>query len=296
MKTFSTSEFSREPMDINEFMDLARDRVDPNRSDTLAEMSEPLWRLARNIDYLRSKISTDLSRWSSPSALSFYSAQSCLLASESNLVVRLNIWPVLPDEPRRKKVLSAVLSYYDTHDHNFSFLTANAWGPGYRTDVYEVDPSSVVGYPGEPVSIISRGTHTLDESCVLLFEARKDIHRQLPPEALSLSVNLMLTNPASGLSNQFMFDTDRSVIDGYVESFSTKRVSGVSFAGGLGGESTVVLLRSIIRKHPCARTKVEAYRQIVKLEPEALDLAELRNELAASSSLALALLKSLNAS
>ena len=42
-------------------------------------------------------------------------------------------------------ILASLLSYYDFHDHDFSFLTTNFFGPGYATDLFSYSYEDVVG-------------------------------------------------------------------------------------------------------------------------------------------------------
>jgi hypothetical protein len=165
---------------------------------------------------------------------------------------------LLPADPRRRAILADVLSYYDYHDHNFSFITANYAGPGYETDLYCYDAARITGYPNEPVALSYQGRHTLDEHTVLLYEAGKDVHRQLPPSAPSASINLMLTPPDAGLTNQLYFDVERGVIRGYVSSWSHKRVDALAFARCWHDDQTPELLQRILESHPCSRTRVAA--------------------------------------
>jgi hypothetical protein len=292
MKSFSAKSYESEPMGLDEFMGIAGKLVDPSRPETLELMQEPLWRLARNRTLFTSRIQHDLASWRNPERLSFYTSQSCVLAKSGDLLVRFNIWPTLPDDPRRRKVLSNLLSYYDFHDHNFSFLTANVFGPGYRTRVYEYDGRGVIGYPGEQLALQDLGMHTLDFETVLLFVGGRDIHQQLPPDSLSMSVNLMLTSAESSLINQYYFDPAAARISGYVESLSTRRVNGISFASQLGDDETVQLLSEIAASHPCDRSRAEALFELEKLRPEDDAVAQVRVELQEASPLLRVLLGS----
>ncbi|AXA90757.1 hypothetical protein [Massilia sp. YMA4] len=238
-------------------LEQARREVDPREPRSLMVLAAPLHALAGDRSLLQRCIRHGLAnRGHGPTH--FYSSQSCHVASAGPFAIRINLWPLLPADPRRRAILADVLSYFDYHDHNFSFITANYAGPGYETDLYSYEAAQVTGYPGESVALTYQGRHTLDARTVLLFEAGKDVHRQLPPAAPSASLNLMLTPPDAGLSNQFYFDVERGVIRDYVASVSHKRVDALGFARHWHGEHTPALLRRIAESHPCSRTRVAA--------------------------------------
>lgn len=242
----------------------ARREVDPREPRSLMALAAPLHALAGDRSLLQRCIHHGLAnRGRGPTH--FYSSQSCHVASAGPFAIRINLWPLLPADPRRRAILADVLSYFDYHDHNFSFLTANYAGPGYETDLYSYDAAHVTGYPGEPVALAYQGRHTLDERTVLLFEAGKDVHRQLPPATPSASLNLMLTPEHAGLTNQFYFDVERGVIRDYVASASHKRVDALDFARHWHDEHTPALLRRIAERHPCSRTRVAAGQVLAAL-------------------------------
>ena len=87
--------------------------------------------------------------------------------------------------------MAAAFSYGVAHDHNFSFLTVGYFGPGYVSDYYEVDPEAVDGRRGEPLTLKFIERSQLSEGKMMLYRAHRDIHRQLPPESLSVSLNIM---------------------------------------------------------------------------------------------------------
>lgn len=249
---------------VADLLERARREVDPREPRSLMALAAPLHALAGDRALLQRCIQHGLAnRGRGPTH--FYSSQSCHVASAGPFAIRINLWPLLPADPRRRAILADVLSYFDYHDHNFSFITANYAGPGYETDLYSYDAAQVTGYPGESVELTYQGRHTLDERTVLLFEAGKDVHRQLPPAAPSASLNLMLTPPDAGLSHQFYFDVERGVIRDYVASVSHKRVDALGFVRHWHDEHSSALLRQIAQVHPCSRTRVAAGQLLTAL-------------------------------
>ncbi|MFB9288577.1 hypothetical protein ACFFTM_09420 [Pseudoduganella plicata] len=236
--------------------------MDPRDPAALLALAEPLYGLAGDPALLQRCINHSLTHWRQGSS-HFYSSQSCHLASSGPFAIRINLWPLLPVDPRRRAILADVLSYYDYHDHNFSFITANYFGPGYETEIYSYQRGTGAIYPGQRVDLDYRGRHTLDANTVLLYEQYRDIHMQLPPARLSASLNLMMTPPDAGLTDQFYFDIARGRVRDYVASSSHKRVNALGFARHIYDAQTLALLQEILETHPCSRTRVEAARVLV---------------------------------
>ena len=261
-------------LDIDGFREKVLAKVDPERPENLMRVAEDLVALANNADLVCTRFTRELANWEK-GGFSLYSPQSCVLDQFGPFVVRLNFWPLLPDDPRRRNILARVLSYHDCHDHNFSFLTTNYYGPGYETVVHEYDAANVDGVPGEQVRLAPQGRHCLDKGRVLLFRAGKELHTQLPPEQPSASINLMLNESKGSLKDQYYFDVDRQQISGYVESQSSKRNSLFGFCALLGDGRTDALLQRIARDYPSARTRACAYESLAQRAPQrAAELAE----------------------
>jgi len=60
---------------------------------------------------------------------------------------------------------------------------------------------------GETVNLTSEGVFTLTEGKVALYRAKRDVHIQLPPERLSVSINLI---PKGDARNQAQLQFDES--------------------------------------------------------------------------------------
>jgi len=247
---------------VEELLDLAEREVDPREPAGLLALAEPLYGLAGDPALMQTCIKHSLAHWRQGSS-HFYSSQSCHIASRGVFAIRINLWPLLPADPRRRAILADVLSYFDYHDHNFSFITANYFGPGYATEMYSYQRGDTAIYPGKAVDLVYHGRHTLDANTVLLYEQYRDIHMQLPPARLSASLNLMMTPPDAGLTDQFYFDIKAGRVRDYVASASHKRVNALGFARHFHDGQTLALLQEILETHPCSRTRVEAARVLV---------------------------------
>lgn len=255
-------------VDVLELLERTSKEVDRRDPQSLMALAEPLYCLAQDKSLLQKYINIGLSQWEK-GLLHFYSSQSCQIASLDGFGIRVNLWPLLPSDPRRRAILADVLSYFDFHDHNFSFITANFSGPGYETELYSYRRDAMVGYPGEVLELDYQGRHCLDNKTVMLYEEFCDVHSQLPPVSPSSSINLMMTSESSGLTNQHYFNPAEGRITGYVGSFSHKRVNAIGFARHFHNEETLALLEQILESHECSRTRVEAARTLAALRGEA---------------------------
>jgi hypothetical protein len=285
MKKHLFDRMDHAPIGLEEFYELARAEVDIQDPQSLNALALPLLRLAQDETLLLKFVNRGLADWQKPERFHFYSPQSCQIISDGIVAVRANLWPLLPSDPRRRAILADALSYFDYHDHNFSFITANIFGPGYETEMYRYDPARMVGYVGEKVALEYLGRHCLDDRAVLFYEECSDVHVQLPPARLSASLNLMLVKPDSALMNQHYFDIEKGEISGYVGATSDKRVNALHFARHFHDDETADLLVQILETHPCSRTRVEAGRIVATIKGEAAISAQskqrmLKDELA----------------
>lgn len=269
MKKHVFARTEQDVLGLGDFYELARREVDLKDPQSLNALALPLLRLAQDESLLLKFVNRGLADWQKPERFHFYSPQSCQMISDGVLAVRANLWPLLPNDPRRRAILADALSYFDYHDHNFSFITANIFGPGYETELYRYDRARMVGYVGEKVDLAYLGRHRLDHGTVLFYEECADVHVQLPPTALSASLNLMLVKPESPLMNQHYFDIDKGEISGYVGATSDKRVNALHFARHFHDEETADLLVRVLETHPCSRTRVEAGRILASYKGEA---------------------------
>lgn len=131
--------------------------------------------------------------------------------ARGSMFLRANIWPSERD-PCFKASGAASFVYGLPHDHNFSFLTSGYHGPGYRIDYYEYEYDKVVDHPGEPVGLTLVERSALHEGKLMLYRAHRDVHAQLPPEALSVSLNVIHVDPAQMWFDQYGFDLERAEV------------------------------------------------------------------------------------
>ena len=188
-----------------------------------------------------------------------YSAQVVMLHArpESKFVMRANLWPALKDSVVRHSGPDPFF-YGVPHDHNFSFLTVGYLGPGYWSDYYEYEYGSVVGYPGEQVNLRFVEKARLEEGKVMLYRAHRDIHLQLPADAMSVSLNIAEASHSSVFRDQYQFDLESGTIAGIMTRTSLEPM--LALAAYYGGDEGEDLLRNFAAAHPSDRVRWAALR------------------------------------
>lgn len=192
---------------------LDRHGVDLTDQTSIDRCAALLAGLAQNRDFLADHLIAALaSDTADPQPANRYSAQVILLhRSPRGFYLRANIWPAATDAAYRTSG-AAAFSYGVAHDHNFNFLTIGYFGPGYVSDYWEVDPESVDGRHAEPLNLTFTGRSTLGEGKLLLYRAHRDIHCQLPPASLSISLNIMDEGDHVPWRDQYIVDRETRTI------------------------------------------------------------------------------------
>ena len=221
---------------------MAETPFDPNDEANLQASAVWLRKLTNNRSFLGDLLIEQVKdRYRDPAIESGYGPQAIALSNKvGGTFLRANIWPSQRDHCFQASGAKTFV-YGVPHDHNFSFLTSGYLGPGYYSDYYEYDYASVAGFAGEQVPLRFIERSALHEGKMMLYRAHRDIHSQIPPDSLSVSLNIMHIGPAQGWHDQYGFDLEEGEI-----------------ARVLSPNSTEVFLRTAI----------------ATAQPEALDLAE----------------------
>ncbi|MGV1682194.1 transposase [Sphingopyxis sp. NJF-3] len=169
--------------------------------------------LSRNRHFLADRVIAELkASYRDQLAENRYSAQVFLLhRSRRGWFLRANLWPAESDAVYAASG-PAAFAYGLPHDHNFHFLTTGYWGPGYISDYYDYDPEAVDGRLGEPMKLNFVERSTLAEGKMLLYRAHRDIHSQLPPDSLSVSLNIMDEGEHVPWRDQYIVDLETGTI------------------------------------------------------------------------------------
>jgi hypothetical protein len=187
-----------------------------------------------------------------------YSAQVILLhGSARKFLIRANFWPSQADSVYANSGPQPFF-YGAPHDHNFSFLTVGYLGPGYWSDYYEYEYDKVLGCPGEAVDLRFVERNRLSPGKVMLYRKHRDVHSQLPPDSLSVSLNILAMSAASEFQEQYSFDLARSRIAGILNPSGLETL--VRLASVFGGENGRDLIEDFAERHPSDRIRFAAWR------------------------------------
>jgi len=232
---------------------------DSQDEDNFASWGEQLKRLGNNRTFLADMLIAELKqRCDGQVRSNQYSAQVVMLHGSSNrFLLRANFWPALKDSVVRRSGTDPFF-YGVPHDHNFSFLTVGYLGPGYWSDYYEYDYGEVVGIPGEEVDLRFIEKSKLDEGKVMLYRAHKDVHLQLPADAMSVSLNILESSHSSAFRDQYRFDLETGRIDSILTLMSLEPM--LALAAHFGGDEGMDLLTNFAAGHPSERIRWCALR------------------------------------
>lgn len=230
---------------------------DPNEEESLIGAAGWLRRLGNNPDFLAGIMLDELKvRHRLDDAVTAYGAQVIMLSPlGGEFFLRANIWPSTGEYMYRASGGGAFV-YELPHDHNFDFLTVGYFGPGYSSDYYEYDYEAVAGAIGEDAGLRFIERSTLTPGKLLHYRAHLDVHSQLPPESLSVSLNIMHAGGAQGWTDQYRFDAGRGVISGILGAGASEVF--LRIAAGMGGAEALDLAEHYARHHPSDRMRLAA--------------------------------------
>lgn len=240
---------------------------DPRDEAGMAQWAPALRRLASNRKFLGDLVIDELKQHcAGQTARNQYSAQVIMVHASRRFLIRANLWPAEADSVYANSGPQPFF-YGMPHDHNFSFLTVGYLGPGYWSDYYEYDYGRVTGCPGEQVDLQFVERACLSPGKVLLYRKHRDVHSQLPPESLSVSLNILALSPAAEFEEQYGFDLASSRIERMLNPSGLETL--VRLAGTFGGENGLDLIEDFAARHPSDRIRFAAWRAKAALAPDA---------------------------
>jgi hypothetical protein len=195
---------------LEEFLDYLDTEIDFNDVASIKEAFPMLQKLAQDPDWYIEFLNKDLMQnMSSDEVFSNrYTSNSIILAESSvknQYAIRANTWLPAGDSLRQgtnKRFFAEDL----LHDHTFDLMTVGLLGPGYKTEIFHYEYEDCVGYCGEAVEAFDRRSYQLERTSVLFMEKNSTIHRQLPPDEMSVSLNLMCQNLCDPMRRQYEFE------------------------------------------------------------------------------------------
>ncbi len=232
--------------------------VEPDDEASLAHAAQWLRRLGNNRRFLGDMLIDELAgRHRDEIEQSTYGPQVVMLSDiAGDFFLRANIWPSKDEHMYRASGASSFV-YGLPHDHNFDFLTHGYFGPGYWSDYYEFDYEAVDGWSGEPAGLRFVERSRLEQDKLMLYRAHKDVHAQLPPDALSVSLNIMHMRPSQPWFDQYRFNLEQGRI-ACVLNHGPSEVF-LRMAVGLGSAEAHDLADCFGRTHPSDRMRLVAW-------------------------------------
>jgi hypothetical protein len=231
---------------------------DPADEDSLLHGAGWLRRLGNNRDFLAERLLAELANRhkDDDDPASTYGPQVVMLSPiRADFFLRANVWPSREEHMFRASGGGSFV-YELPHDHNFDFLTVGYFGPGYWSDYWEYDYEAVAGAVGEKAGLRFVERSRLEPGKLMHYRAHRDVHSQLPPDALSVSLNVMHAGGAQGCLDQYRFDVDRDEIAAVISPGAGEVF--LRIAVGLGCEEARDLAERFARHHPSDRMRLAA--------------------------------------
>lgn len=236
---------------------LAAIDFDPRDEANTREAADWLRKLSNNREFLASVLLDRLAGRTDTMVESGYGPQAIVLSPlRGNMFLRANIWPAAHDLCFQNSGAKTFV-YGVPHDHNFSFLTCGYLGPGYASDYYEYDYEDVTGFSGEQADLRFVERSALHEGKLMLYRAHRDVHSQLPPEALSVSLNVMHVDPAQAWFDQYGFDLESKRVTRVLSPNASEVFLRAAVAGG--SEEAEDFAHWIGTSHPSERLRLASF-------------------------------------
>ena len=272
---------------LEEVVDALGDGFDPRDEESTLAAAGLLARLGRNEHFLGDLLIEQLKAAPRDDGdAGGYGPQAIVLSPlRGTAFLRANIWPA-ESEPCFAASGAKTFVYGIPHDHNFDFLTVGYFGPGYRSDYYEYDYKTVAGISGESTGLRFVERSALATGRLMHYRAHRDIHAQLPPEATSVSLNIMHIGAGQGWLDQYGFDLDNNAVTGTLNPTSTEVF--LRCAIGLKTEAALDLAENFGRTHPSDRLRLASFEAREGLLDDAADRDALWHEAEVSGSRLLA--------
>jgi len=230
---------------------------DPREEGSLLHAAGWLRRLGRNRDFLAEIMVVELERRhrDDPGGNTYGPQVLMLSPLGGEFFLRANIWPSR-DESLFRASGGGAFVYELPHDHNFDFLTFGYFGSGYWSDYYEYDYERVAGAVGEPAGLRFVERSRLEPGKLMHYRAHRDVHSQLPPDDLSVSLNVMHSGGAQGWLDQYKFDLESNTVAGVLSAGASEAF--IRIAAGAGCEEALDLAETFARTHPSDRMRLAA--------------------------------------
>ena len=260
-------------IELDEFNEiLKQNNYDFNDQDQILEIARYFSQLNNNKKFLLNFLSEQLKSFHSSSKSDFIAPNAFVLDKKNSYKIRAVIWKPRP----RSESLENNFDFEICHDHNFDLLTAGYFGPGYKTRCYTYNSLQITGTLNERVNMIPEGTFSLSEGEILFYRSKHDIHIQIPPDSLSVSLNCIFNDNVD--IPQYQFCEKTSKICRYFHSSKSEFL--IRLSGVIGDQNLVDPLFSILKKDKSMHHKAYAAKAISQIVPnERRQVEEIMNDI-----------------
>ncbi len=253
--------FDDKSIELEEYVDIIEtQKYDFSRQEDIIDSSPYLKQLNNNKNLLIERITSELQDLQAFQKSNLYGPKVFILLSHPKFFLRAVVWEPISQLERSIKGFN----YDICHDHNFDILTAGYFGPGYETRTYTYEYNKTTGCLGEKIDMKQKKIYALPEGKILLYRAKEDIHIQLPPESLSISLNL-IPNNGSIKAPQYQFDESTHTICRYLQNSGNELM--VRMAGALGDDNMINILEKIFEANTNRHIGALAAVSLIQLCP-----------------------------
>ena len=244
------------PIELHELVEYLDANLDPSSEQSILAAAPTLYALSRNRRFLAEFLSEQLSQ-ADFQVDNPYGGPVFLLARGKGYIVRVMGWPpALPDDIVPELAYGHATTI--AHSHAFSLLTVGYFGPGYDTEMYEVDPESIRragSKHGSTVDLRFAGRYRLAEGTVLYYPAHRIAHIQYAPADYSISLNLIVKSAEDELVDQYFFDTKQKTLTRALSASNDAWIGLLTFAREVADPSFADSLRTIAASHSSSRIR-----------------------------------------
>ncbi|GAA0711775.1 hypothetical protein [Dokdonella soli] len=241
------------PISLPEYIEHIEATIDFRDNESIIASAPALQRLAANKYFLGDwLVDALLNRAQEFQQGNAYNYQSMVIRVTDNYLLRVNFW--VPQHQLSKLSDREAMAFgYDAyHNHNFNLLTVGYTGSGYDTDLYRMREPYRPYELGDVPALDPLGRWHLGCEEVMFYEAFADVHAQVAPPDLSVSINLM-THSTRNTWPQFMFDSRSRAISAIVGSPLDARIHLLTMARSLVPERANQALARLANSDPSPR-------------------------------------------
>ncbi len=240
---------------LQQFVDWIEANIDFREPESLRTAAQPLRALAQNPHFLGDWIlQAHLQQGDQFQAGNFYNYQSLVLRVTPNYLLRANFWQPENALSKLSHHERLAFGYGIPHNHNFHLLTVGYCGSGYLTDHWRWTDPWTDRAIGETVDLRYIARERLATGDVMLYRAFEDVHSQIAPETLSVSLNLM-THTQRDTVPQYMFCEAARTVTGLVGSPLDARLHLAELARALLPEHAEWHLQNVAATDPSPRMR-----------------------------------------